>query len=72
MSDHPSEAYRFALDARRVYTTGGGGRCTVLVRRVGDHVELLFHADPKTGAVLPPRQALELAEALRQAASSPP
>jgi hypothetical protein len=65
---HPGESYRHAVAARRA----GGGSCTILIRRVDDRVELLFHADPTTGAVLTPADAEEIAEALRQAASSPP
>lgn len=62
---HPGETYRHAIDARRA---GGGGACTILVRRVGDRIELLFHATPGTGATLTSDQATELAEALVQAA----
>ena len=48
---HPGETYRQAIDARRP-SEYGGGACTVLVRRVNGTVELLFHADPRTGAVM--------------------
>ena len=63
---HPGESYRHAIGARRA----GGGSCTILIRRTDDQVELLFHADPTTGATLTPAQAQEVADALRQAASS--
>ncbi|MFN2535599.1 MAG: hypothetical protein ABR528_10145 [Pseudonocardiaceae bacterium] len=64
---HPGETYRHAVDARRVQQYGGGA-CTILVRRVGDRIEVLFHAALDTGAALSREQAAELAEALRQAA----
>jgi hypothetical protein len=64
---HPSETYRRAIDARRV-TQYGGGACTILVRRVDNQVELLFHAALNTGASLSDSQALEVADALRTAA----
>ena len=63
---HPGETYRHAIDARRV-TQYGGGACTLLVRRVGESIELLFHASLDTGAALTEGQAAELAEALAQA-----
>jgi hypothetical protein len=47
----------------------------VLVRRVNNQVELLFHASPQTGAVLTPAQAILIAQALTAAAGnrhSPP
>lgn len=66
-SQHPGETFRCAIDARRI-TGYGGGACTLLVRRVGDRVELLFHAVPETGAVLTGEQAVQLATVLRQAA----
>ena len=62
---HPGETYRHAIDARRA---GGGGACTILVRRIGESIELLFHATPATGAALTSAQAEELADALAQAA----
>jgi hypothetical protein len=40
----------------------------VLVRRIDCRVELLFHACPETGAVMTPAQAIEIAEALTEAA----
>ncbi len=61
---HPGETYRRAIDARRV----SGGPCTILVRRVEDRVELLFHAVLDTGASLCQEDAAKVAEALRQAA----
>lgn len=64
---HPDESYRHAVDARRL-TEFGGGACTVLVRCVSDRVELLFHATPQTGAVMTPAQAVEVAQALTEAA----
>ena len=67
---HPGEAFRCAIDARRV-TGHGGGACTLLVRRVGDRVELLFHAVPEIGAVLTFGQAAQLAAGLREAAQWP-
>jgi hypothetical protein len=64
---HPGETYRHAIDARRVPKYGGGA-CTILVRRVGDRVELLFHAALNTGAALTREEAAELSAALREAA----
>ena len=64
---HLGETYRRAIDARRP-SEYGGGVWTVLVRRVNGTVELLFHADPRTGAVMTPAQAIEVAEALTVAA----
>jgi hypothetical protein len=64
---HPGESYRHAIDARRP-SAYGGGTCTVLVRRIDGRVELLFHACPETGAVMTPAQAIEIAEALTEAA----
>lgn len=63
------EQYRHVVDAQRPHEFGGG-RCNVLIRRVNDHVELLFHADPRTGALLTAEQALEIAQALTKAANS--
>ncbi len=48
-----------------------GGRCTLLVRRLNDQIELLFHATPETGAIMTPTQAVEIAEALIAAAENP-
>lgn len=64
---HPGEPYRHAIDARRVREYGAGA-CTILVRRVGDRVELLFHAALNTGAALTREEASELSAALREAA----
>ena len=64
---HPGETYSQAIDARRP-SEYGGGACTVLVRRVNGTVELLFHADPRTGAVMTAAQAVEVGEALTVAA----
>jgi hypothetical protein len=64
---HPGETYRHAIDTRRP-SEYGGEACTVLVRRVDATVELLFHADPRTGAVMTPAQAIEVAQALTEAA----
>jgi hypothetical protein len=64
---HPGESYRHAIDARRP-SAYGGGTCTVLVRCIDGRVELLFHACPETGAVMTPAQAIEIAEALTEAA----
>lgn len=65
---HPGETYRYAINARRV-TEHGGGSCTILVRRVGDRVELLFHAALNTGAALTSEEAAELSNALRDASA---
>jgi hypothetical protein len=46
----------------------GGGFCNIVIRRVNDHIELLFHADPRTGALLTTEQAVEMAQALTDAA----
>jgi hypothetical protein len=62
----PAETYRAALWARRPPETGGGA-CTLLVRRVGGRVQLLFHAVLPTGAELTDEQALELARYLTEA-----
>jgi hypothetical protein len=64
---HPGETYRHAIEARRPREYDGGA-CTVLVRRVDSTVELLFHADPRTGAVMTSAQAIEVARALTEAA----
>jgi hypothetical protein len=66
-----AETHRFALDARRP-SEFGGGTCTVLVRRINNQVELLFHASPQTGAVLTPAQAILIAQALTAAAGNRP
>jgi hypothetical protein len=63
------ESHRCALEARRLFEYGGGA-CTLLVRRLNDQVQLLFHADPRTGAALTPAQAVEIAHALTKAAGS--
>ena len=65
-----AETHRFALDARRP-SEFGGGTCTVLVRRVDNRVELLFHASPQTGAVMTPAEAMLIAQALATAAGKP-
>lgn len=64
------ESYRHAIEARRP-SPYGGGICTLLVRRIGDRVELLFHASPETGAIMTEQQAIELAQALTAAATRP-
>jgi hypothetical protein len=66
---HPGETYRHAFDVRRP-SEYGDGACTVLVRCVHGQVELLFHADPTTGAVMTPAQAAQIAAALTEAAES--
>lgn len=60
------ETYRHAFEARRVVQHGGGA-CTILVRRVGGDVQLLFHAVLETGAVLTEQQVTELIQALSAA-----
>ena len=70
--DHPmksNESHRHAIDAQRPLEYGGG-RCTLLVRRLNDQIELLFHATPETGAIMTPAQALEMAKALTTAAEN--
>ena len=62
----PGESYRHAIDARRP-SEYGGGACTILVRRIGDRVELLFHAALNTGAALTREEAAEPSDALRAA-----
>lgn len=62
------EQYRYVVGAKRPYEFGGGF-CNVLIRRVNDQVELLFHADPRTGALLTAEQAVEAAQALTRAAN---
>jgi hypothetical protein len=66
-SQHPGEIFRHAIDARCVREYGSRA-CTILVRRVGDRVELLFHAALNTGAALTREEAAELFAALREAA----
>lgn len=63
---HPGETWRHAVHARRVHEHGGGS-ATLLVRVVDGRIELLFHAVPKTGAVLTVALAEELATALTTA-----
>jgi hypothetical protein len=63
------DKYRHVVEAKRPYEFGGG-LCNVLIRRVNDHIELLFHADPRTGALLSREQAVEAAQALTQAANA--
>ncbi len=62
-----AESYRHALETRRP-AGNGGGTCTLLVRRVNGHIELLYHAAVSTGAELSDDQAVELAEHLTRAA----
>jgi hypothetical protein len=64
-----SDSHRFALSTRRP-PHYGGGTCTILVRHVSGHVELLFHADPRTGSIMTPTQASDIAHALTQAAKA--
>jgi hypothetical protein len=63
------ESHRYAIDAQRP-SEYGGGRCTLLVRRLNDQIELLFHATPETGAIMTPAQAVEIAKALTAAAEN--
>ena len=63
------EKYRHVVDAKRP-SEFGGGLCNVLIRRVKNQVELLFHADLRTGALLTAEQAFELAQALTDAATA--
>ena len=64
---NPHESHRHAIDAQRP-SEYGGGRCTLLVRRLNDQIELLFHATPETGAIMTPTQAVEIGQALIAAA----
>ncbi|HEX8761722.1 MAG TPA: hypothetical protein VF734_17515 [Pseudonocardiaceae bacterium] len=64
------ESHRHAIDAQRP-SEYGGGRCTLLVRRLNDQIELLFHATPETGAIMTPTQAVEIGQALIAAAENP-
>ncbi len=59
------ESYRRVVDAKRP-SEFGGGLCNLLIRRVNNHVELLFHADPRTGAILTQELAVELAQPLQR------
>ena len=71
--DHPGnspKSHRHAINAQRP-SEYGGGRCTLLVRRLNDQIELLFHATPQTGAIMTPAQAVEVAKALIAAAENP-
>ncbi|TCP57278.1 hypothetical protein EV191_1011232 [Tamaricihabitans halophyticus] len=61
------ETFRHALVAQLPFQSGGGA-CTVLVRRVGGDVQLLFHAVLDTTAVLTKKQVEELVDALTKAA----
>ncbi|TCP57491.1 hypothetical protein EV191_1011448 [Tamaricihabitans halophyticus] len=61
------ETFRHALVAQLPFQAGGGA-CTVLVRRVGGDVQLLFHAVLDTTAVLTRQQVEELIAALSSAA----
>ncbi len=63
---HPGETYRHAIDGRRPIGYGGGA-CTVLVRAVDGTVQVLFHADLRTAAVLTEAQIGELTDALTAA-----
>jgi hypothetical protein len=63
---HPGEIYRHAIDARRP-SEYGGGACTLLVRAVDGTVQVLFHADLRTAAVLTVAQVGELTDALTAA-----
>lgn len=63
------ESHRHAIEAQRP-SEYGGGRCTLLVRRLNGRIELLFHATPETGAIMTPAQAVEIAEALTAAAEN--
>jgi hypothetical protein len=62
------ERYRHVIDAKRPHEFGGG-LCNLLIRRINDHVELLFHADLRTGAALSTEQAVQVAHALMEAAT---
>src|SRR5947209_2025426 len=55
--------HRHVIDARRPIQYGGGASNLLLVTS-DEHVALLFHATPQTGAVMTPAQAVELAHAL--------
>ncbi len=66
-AQHPGEVWRHAVDARRT-TEHGGGACTLLIHVIDGRVELLFHADPTTGAVLTRERAAEVSVALTTAA----
>jgi hypothetical protein len=63
------EKYRHVVDAKRP-SEFGGGLCNLVIRRVNNHIELLFHADPRTGAALTAEQAVEVAQALTDAATT--
>jgi hypothetical protein len=60
---------RHVIDARRPIQYGGGA-CNLLLLHSNEHVELLFHATPQTGAVMTSAQAVELAQALTTAVKS--
>lgn len=62
----PGETYRAVIAARRPPETGGGA-CTLLVRRVGGRIQVLYHAVLPTGAELTDDQAIELAGYLTEA-----
>jgi hypothetical protein len=64
-----SHKHRHVIDARRPIQYGGGA-CNLLLLNSNDHLELLFHATPQTGAVMTPAQAVELAQALTTTAKN--
>ncbi len=55
----PGETYRASIAARRP-SQFGGGPCSLLVRRIGGRVELIFHGATETAAELPDELAAEL------------
>lgn len=66
-----SETHRHCLEAKLSRDSRiGGVSCSLLTRRIGDRVELLFHAVQDTGAELTPAQAREVTDALYAAAGS--
>lgn len=68
-AQHPGESYRGVIAAR--CTADGGGPCTLIVRRVADRIELLFHGVVSTGADMSEIQADELTGHLMGATRPP-
>ncbi|SNR49612.1 hypothetical protein SAMN06265360_107182 [Haloechinothrix alba] len=61
------ESRRYTFTALRPAEVGGGN-CSIVVRRVGQRVELLVHGVFEAAAVLTLTQAVDVSEALSRAA----
>ncbi|MBA0126437.1 hypothetical protein H0B56_12880 [Haloechinothrix sp. YIM 98757] len=60
------ESRRYTFTARRPAEVGGGN-CSIVVRRVGQRVELLLYGLWEAAAVLTLTQAVDVSEALSRA-----